>query len=30
VHWIDSKATFGGVDEHAEYYRTQYTGYLNR
>ena len=29
VHWIDSKATFGDVDSHAEYME-QYTSYLNR
>lgn len=30
VHWIDSKATFGCPQSHAEYYSSQFTSYLNR
>lgn len=30
VHWIDSKATFGDPQAHAEYRENQFSSYLNR
>lgn len=30
VHWIDSKATFGDAESHAEYRATQFASYLHR